>query len=68
MYVLNSHFKLIFAHLLDLNILTVKCIETFMYNALTSTIRIIIITSGSACSRYAGCEHFVSALGPSALG
>ena len=22
----------------------------------------------SACLRYAGCEHFVSALGPSALG
>ena len=26
------------------------------------------VTSDSACLRYAGCEHFVSALGPSALG
>ena len=31
-------------------------------------LRISFLLARSACLRYAGCEHFVSALGPSALG
>ena len=35
---------------------------------LNTAVNLIENNARSACLRYAGCKHFVSALGPSALG